>query len=80
MSVSQIPRPELVFGLVGPVGVNLDMISEVLSADINSTVNYYSNLIHVTKIMRDVPFRYCNSAKTLLRKHCVAYSVCGQHL
>lgn len=54
MSVSQIPRLELVFGLVGPVGVNLDMISEVLSAELIRQ-NYYSNLIHVTKIMRDVP-------------------------
>ena len=54
MSVSQISRPELVFGLVGPVGVNLDMICEVLSAELIRQ-NYYSNLIHVTKIMRDVP-------------------------
>jgi hypothetical protein len=34
--------------------VNLDMISEVLSSELNRQ-NYSANLVHVTKIMRDVP-------------------------
>lgn len=54
MTVARIPQPELVFGLVGPVGVNLDMISEVLSSELNRQ-KYSASLVHVTKIMRDVP-------------------------
>jgi cytidine deaminase len=54
MTVARIPRPELVFGLVGPVGVNIDMICEVLSSEL-SRQNYLASKVHVTAIMRDVP-------------------------
>ncbi|HTS41476.1 MAG TPA: anti-phage dCTP deaminase [Xanthobacteraceae bacterium] len=54
MTVSRIPYPELIFGLVGPVGVNLDMISEVLSSELHQQ-SYSASLIRVTSIMRDVP-------------------------
>ena len=81
MTVSRIPYPELVFGLVGPVGVNLDMISEVLSAEL-SRQNYGSSLIHVTKIMRDVPSDivivpepYLESIKSRIR---YADDICAQ--
>src|SRR5262245_22141331 len=54
MSVQKIERPELFFALVAPVGVDLDMIIEVLSTELNRQ-KYSSSLIKVTKSMLDVP-------------------------
>ncbi len=54
MSVQKIQRPELFFALVAPVGVDLDMISEVLSTELNRQ-KYNSSLIKVTTSMLDVP-------------------------
>ena len=34
MNIERVARPELVFGVVGPVGVDLDMIIEVLSTQL----------------------------------------------
>lgn len=54
MSVKKIQRPELFFTLVAPVGVDLDMIIEVLSTELKRQ-NYDSSLIKITSIMQDVP-------------------------
>jgi len=54
MSVDRIPHPELFFGLVAPVGVDLDMIIEVLTSEL-ILQKYNASPIHVTEIMRDVP-------------------------
>ncbi len=49
MSVKKIQRPELFFTLVAPVGVDLDMIIEVLSTELkrqnydSSLQNYFNN-------------------------------------
>lgn len=49
MSVKKIQRPELFFTLVAPVGVDLDMIIEVLSTELkrqnydSSLHNYFNN-------------------------------------
>src|SRR6266436_2684408 len=47
-------HPELFFGLVAPVGVNLDMVIEVLITELNLQ-NYGYKVLHVTEIMKDVP-------------------------
>lgn len=54
MSVPKIQRPELFFSLVAPVGVDLDMIIEVLSTELKRQ-NYNSSLIKITTIMQEVP-------------------------
>jgi cytidine deaminase len=54
MSVERILHPELFFGLVAPVGVDLDMIIEVLTTEL-SLQKYITSTIHVTEVMRDVP-------------------------
>jgi len=54
MSVNRIPHPELFFGLVAPVGVDLDMIVEVLTTEL-ILQKYNTSTIHVTQIMQDVP-------------------------
>ncbi len=54
MSVDRIAHPELFFGLVAPVGVDLDMIIEVLTTEL-ILQKYNTSSIHVTEIMRDVP-------------------------
>lgn len=52
--VQRIERPELFFGIVAPVGVDLDMIIEVLSSELGRQ-KYASSLVHVTSLMREVP-------------------------
>jgi hypothetical protein len=54
MAVARIDHPELFFGLVAPVGVDLDMIIEVLTTEL-ILQKYNISTIHVTEIMRDVP-------------------------
>jgi hypothetical protein len=54
MTVARIAHPELFFGLVAPVGVDLDMIIEVLTTEL-ILQKYNISTIHVTEIMRDVP-------------------------
>jgi len=54
VSVQKIQRPELFFALVAPVGVDLDMIIEVLSTEL-SRQKYNASLIKVTTSMLDIP-------------------------
>ncbi len=54
MSVERILHPELFFGLVAPVGVDLDMIIDVLTTEL-SLQKYKTSTLHVTEIMKDVP-------------------------
>ncbi|MGJ5092179.1 anti-phage dCTP deaminase [Bradyrhizobium oligotrophicum] len=54
MGVDRIPHPELFFGLVAPVGVDLDMIIEVLRTEL-ILQKYNTSILQVTEIMRDVP-------------------------
>jgi deoxycytidylate deaminase len=54
MSVNRIEHPELFFGLVAPVGADLDMIIEVLRTEL-LLQKYNTSMIHVTEIMQDVP-------------------------
>ncbi len=46
--------PELVFGLVAPIGVDLDLIIEVLSGLLGE-MNYDAREFRLTHLMRDVP-------------------------
>ncbi|RWG80970.1 MAG: deoxycytidylate deaminase [Mesorhizobium sp.] len=48
-----VDDPELVIGLVGPIGVNLDAIVGFLEASLRG-VNYKTQVIHITKVMRDL--------------------------
>jgi deoxycytidylate deaminase len=44
-------HPELVFGLVGPIGVNMDSVQERLAEALRH-VGYGSTIIHITKILK----------------------------
>ncbi|MGA3077905.1 MAG: hypothetical protein ABSG56_30040 [Bryobacteraceae bacterium] len=46
--------PELVFGLVGPLGTDLDLVGRVLE-DVLSQVEYKSEVHRLSRLMRDVP-------------------------
>jgi len=48
------PAPELVFGLVGPIGVDLDLLTSILS-DALKDVGYTSKTVRITKLMREIP-------------------------
>jgi deoxycytidylate deaminase len=73
VTVERIANPEMFFGVVAPVGIDLDMIIEVLTAELNHH-KYLSHIVHVTKTMRDVPCRttivpepYLDSIKSRIR-------------
>jgi deoxycytidylate deaminase len=46
--------PELIFGLVAPIGVDLDLVAEVLSQSLKE-MNYQAHQFRVTKLMREIP-------------------------
>jgi deoxycytidylate deaminase len=54
VTVTRVPRPELMFALVAPVGVDLDMIIEVITTELTCQ-KYGASLVKVTTIMQDVP-------------------------
>ena len=46
--------PELVFGLVAPVGVDLDLVTEVL-AQLLREMRYESKIVKLTSLMKEIP-------------------------
>jgi hypothetical protein len=48
------PAPELIFGLVGPIGVDLDTVTSLLE-DALHVVNYNVDALRVTKLMQEIP-------------------------
>jgi len=47
-SLTPLPYPELVFGLVGPVGVNLDPVISLLVRELK-TLNYSAKTVRLSK-------------------------------
>jgi deoxycytidylate deaminase len=47
-----IGNPELIFGIVGPIGVDIDAVVNALSKSLQS-VNYNTSTIHLTKFIKD---------------------------
>lgn len=48
------PTPELVFGLIAPIGVDLDLVSNELESALKQ-LKYNAHSIRLTTLMRDVP-------------------------
>lgn len=63
--IASINNPELIIGLVGPIGVDLDLVYEQLSIELK-IVGYNSHLVKITDILADPPFsiRIDNSSYT----------------
>lgn len=53
-ALSLLPSPELIFGLVAPIGVDLDMVTEQLVAKLRE-MNYTANEFRLTTLMRELP-------------------------
>ncbi|RWM21186.1 MAG: deoxycytidylate deaminase [Mesorhizobium sp.] len=53
--VSTIKNPEIFIGLVGPIGVNLDLVIEQISTQLQ-IVGYESTVVKITDILRSPPF------------------------
>nr|WP_246549026.1 anti-phage dCTP deaminase [Ancylobacter oerskovii] len=53
--IAKIKNPELIIGLVGPIGVDLDLVFEQLSAQLKN-VEYNSHLVKITDILTNPPF------------------------
>ena len=45
--------PELVFGLIAPIGVDLDVVSEVLDTTLRE-MRYHAHVLRVTQLMREI--------------------------
>src|SRR5438045_8757479 len=52
--MSEHRGPEIIFGLIGAVGTDLDLISRFL-AEALGEVSYKCEIIHLSKLMRDLP-------------------------
>lgn len=50
----QVRRPELVLGLVGPLGTDLAFVAQTLS-DSLARVNYGTQLLRLSRLMREIP-------------------------
>lgn len=48
------PAPELIFGLVGPIGVDLELVTDLLSEALRD-VAYNVTTLRITQLMREVP-------------------------
>ncbi|CAH1656802.1 Deoxycytidylate deaminase [Hyphomicrobiales bacterium] len=55
-ALSLVPNPELIFGIVAPIGVDLDMVTEQLIAKLRE-MEYATNELRLTKLMRELPIR-----------------------
>lgn len=53
LNESMVQNPELVFGLVGPIGVDLNHVVESLKEALEA-VGYTPHVIHVTELMQEV--------------------------
>lgn len=56
------PAPELVIGLVGPIGVDLELVTTLLS-DALRDVAYHVTTLRITQLMREV------ATETIVREH-----------
>ncbi|MFK0382358.1 anti-phage dCTP deaminase [Agrobacterium sp. NPDC090273] len=52
-TTATVDNPEIVIGLVGPIGVDLDAVMAFLTEAL-AKVQYASEVIHITQVMRDV--------------------------
>ncbi len=50
------PEPELIFGLIAPIGVDLEIVSELLGALLRDA-HYEAHLLRLTTLMRDMTLR-----------------------
>lgn len=53
--VSKIKNPEIIIGLVGPIGVNLELVIDQLSTQLK-IVGYEADHVKITDILRRYPF------------------------
>lgn len=56
MPIAPMPfnkAPELVFGLIAPIGVDLDVVSEVLDTTLRE-MRYHAHVLRVTQLMREI--------------------------
>lgn len=55
--MNKLPHPELVIGLVAPIGVNMDMIAQKLSYELRA-VKYTPHTIHLTQCTSEILKEY----------------------
>lgn len=64
----QIKHPELIFGIVGPIGVDLDQVIESLKKHLAS-VDYKSETIHLTDYMDHPAIKVAQDKSTYYKKY-----------
>ena len=67
-----IKGPELVIGLVGPLGANLTLVSEILQNEL-SVVDYQSEIIQVSSLLHEIkqyhPLKNSLTEEKRINKH-----------
>jgi hypothetical protein len=61
--LKQSPTPELIFGLVAPIGVDLDSVTDALT-ELLREMEYGAALLRLTSLMTEVPTGLSLSATT----------------
>ena len=51
--LEQAPAPELIFGLVAPIGVDLNLVTEVLGEALDD-MKYRAHILRLTKLMQEI--------------------------
>ncbi|HEX3653421.1 MAG TPA: anti-phage dCTP deaminase [Rhizomicrobium sp.] len=71
----QAIAPELIFGLVAPIGVDLDLVSSLLSEAL-SEMNYGTHVLRLTRLMREINMKLPLDAQTYIAlfKEKIAYA------
>jgi deoxycytidylate deaminase len=63
-----VPAPELIFGVVAPIGVDVDIITEVLERSLQE-MDYDACLLRLTELMKEVPISKQISDAPLLQSY-----------
>lgn len=84
LAESMVQNPELIFGLVGPIGVDLNHVAESLKTSLGS-VDYSPHVIHITELMSEIapdlqadPSSYANRYNSLIRNADALRRAAGQ--
>lgn len=67
-SLQSDDSPELIFGLVAPIGVDLNLVSEVLAATIEE-MGYNHTLLRLTELMREAKIKLPLDAQTYVESY-----------
>lgn len=67
-ALSPVRAPELIFGLIAPIGVDLELVSSVLAETLRE-VHYDTHMLRLTALMREMPIDLPLDATTYVESY-----------